>query len=458
MNFSIGPFIIAETIRDRKRLPCIALTAGGTMSDMKILKTKKEINAFLDKLRRRGEGVSPEVVRTTERIIARVRRNGDRALRQLTRQFDRHETIRLTPAQIRRHARKVDKKAINALRLSEKRIRAFHRHQLESSWNFTEQGATLGQIIRPLERVGLYVPGGKASYPSSVLMNAIPAQVAGVRELAITVPVPGGEVNPHVMAAIDLLGIKEVYAVGGAQAVAALAYGTETIRQVDKIVGPGNIFVATAKRLVFGRVDIDMIAGPSEILVISDESGVPEFIAADLLSQAEHDELASSVLVTDSPRLAEKVDVELAAQLKRLRRRGIAGKALRAYGAIIVVKNLDAAVDIANRIAPEHLEVMTTSPRKLLPELRNAGAIFLGRWTPEPVGDYAAGPNHTLPTGGTARWASPLGVYDFIKRTSLLEFDRTAFNEIAPYVECVADVEGLEAHGNAVRVRRPKRK
>jgi len=426
------------------------------MSDMKILRTKKETDAFLGKLRRRGEGVSPEIIKTTEKIIDAVRRRGDRALRAFTKRFDGHDTIRLSPAQIRRHAKQADKKVMEALRLSARRIESFHRHQLESSWHYTDKGITLGQMIRPLERVGLYVPGGKASYPSSVLMNAIPAQVAGVQEIALTVPIPKGAINPYVMAAIDLLEIKEVYAVGGAQAVAALAYGTETIKQVDKIVGPGNIFVATAKRLVFGRVDIDMIAGPSEILVIADSSGVPEFIAADLLSQAEHDELASAVLVTDSAGLAAAVDAEVTAQLKQLSRRDIARKAIRAYGAIIIVKDLDAAADIANRIAPEHLEVMTRAPRKLLPKLRNAGAVFLGRWTPEPVGDYSAGPNHTLPTGGTARWASPLGVYDFLKRSSMLEFSREAFTDIAPYVETVADIEGLEAHGNAVRVRKAK--
>jgi len=441
---------------DGKPQPCITFTAGGKMSNMKTLKTKKETDAFLGKLRRRGEGISPDIIQTTEKIIDAIRRRGDQALKQFTKRFDGHETIRITPAQVRRHAGKAEKEALQALKLSAKRIRAFHERQRESSWNFNDGGATLGQIIRPLERVGVYVPGGKASYPSSVLMNAIPAQVAGVQEIALTVPIPKGEVNPYVMAAIDLLGIKEVYAIGGAQAVAALAYGTETIRQVDKIVGPGNIFVATAKRLVFGRVDIDMIAGPSEILVIADQTGVPEFIAADLLSQAEHDEFASSVLVTDSVRLADTVAQELAAQLKKLSRRDIARKALRAYGAIIVVKDLDEAAEIANRIAPEHLEVMTKAPRKLLPQLKNAGAIFLGRWTPEPVGDYAAGPNHTLPTGGTARWASPLGVYDFIKRSSLLEFNRSAFSQLAPFVEIVADVEGLEAHGNAVSVRKGK--
>jgi histidinol dehydrogenase len=246
--------------------------------------------------------------------------------------------------------------------------------------------------------------------------------------------------------------------VGGAQAVAALAFGTETIRPVDKIVGPGNIFVATAKRLVFGHVDIDMIAGPSEILVIADSTGEPGFIAADLLSQAEHDELASAVCVTDSPEMAEKVSLALAAQLKQLSRKDIARKSLRAYGAVIVVKDLERAVAISNIIAPEHLEVMTKTPRSLLPQLKNAGAIFLGKWTPEPIGDYAAGPNHTLPTGGTSRWASPLGVYDFIKRTSLLEFSRGAFDSLAKPVGTIADAEGLEAHARAVRIRQSRKK
>ncbi len=426
------------------------------MSGMKILENKTEIDIFLNKLRRRSEGVTPEIVQATERILASVRRRGDKALKQFTRKFDGHEKIKLTASEVRRYAKKANPAVVDALKLSAQRIRRFHKRQLERSWSFKEKGTTLGQIIRPLERVGLYVPGGKASYPSSVLMNAIPAQVAGVEEIALTVPMPGGEVNPHVMASINLLGITEVYALGGAQAVGALAYGTGSIRKVDKIVGPGNIFVATAKRLVFGLVDIDMIAGPSEILVIADKSAEPSFIAADLLSQAEHDELASSILVTDSRAMAQAVNKELTSQLKKLTRRAIAGKSIRSYGAAIVVKNLDQAAKIANTISPEHLEVMTQNPRMLLPSLRNAGAIFLGKWTPEPIGDYAAGPNHTLPTGGTARWASPLGVYDFIKRSSLLEFSRAGFLELAPPVEAVADIEGFEAHANAVRIRHKK--
>jgi len=298
------------------------------------------------------------------------------------------------------------------------------------------------------------VPGGKAAYPSTVLMNVIPAQVAGVTEIALCVPTPDGRVNPYVAAAIKLLGVKEVYRIGGAQAVAALAYGTATINKVDKIVGPGNIYVAVAKKIVFGEVGIDMIAGPSEILIIADRTADPSFIASDLLSQAEHDEMASSILVTDSLILAEAVKRDLAVQIKKLKREKIARTSLNKYGAIIITGNIDRAADIANRIAPEHLEIMTRTPSKIVPMIRNAGAVFLGRWTPEPMGDYAAGPNHTLPTGGTARFSSPLGVYDFIKRTSLLDFSRAGFVGLADTVETFADVEGLEAHGYTVRIRR----
>jgi histidinol dehydrogenase len=421
---------------------------------MKILTKKREIEAFLEILRKRGAGVSPEVIRNTEKIISAVRLRGDRALKQFTKKFDGHARIRLSPATIKRHADKADGGVVRALKLAAGRIRRFHEKQKEKSWSFAEGGIRLGQIIRPLHRVGVYVPGGAAAYPSTVLMNVIPAQVAGVGEIALTVPTPGGVINPHVMAAIRLLGIDEVYSVGGAQAVAALAYGTATIPAVDKIVGPGNIYVAQAKRMVFGTVDIDMIAGPSEILIIADSSAPPEFIAADLLSQAEHDPLASSVLVTSSPALAQKVQKELGLQLQKLERKNTAGKSLRRFGAAIVVKSIKAAAELANTIAPEHLEVMTRNPRKLLPLIKSAGAVFLGPWSPEPIGDYAAGPNHTLPTGGTARWASPLGVYDFITRSSLLEFTEKGFNRLAGTVEKIAEAEGLDAHVRSVKIRR----
>jgi histidinol dehydrogenase len=423
---------------------------------MRTLRTKREIEAFLRRLARRGGGVSAEVLRSTERILSAVRRQGYRALRRYTKRFDGHERLRVSPAERRRAAARADRDVVRALGSAAARIRRFHRLQKESSWSVREEGARLGQLVLPIERAGIYVPGGTAAYPSSVLMNVIPAQVAGVREVAVTVPAPGGDLDPHVMVALDLLGVEEVYSVGGAQAVAALAYGTETIRPVDKITGPGNIYVAVAKRLVYGQVDIDMIAGPSEILIIADETADPAFVAADILSQAEHDRLASSVLLTDTPVLAEAVRRELGAQVARLPRSEIARRSLRAYGAIILVKDLAEAVELANRIAPEHLEVMTKAPRRLARGLRNAGAVFLGPWTPEPLGDYAAGPNHTLPTGATARWASALGVYDFLKRTSLIQFDRRGFRRLARTVETLARSEGLEAHARSVSVRRER--
>jgi histidinol dehydrogenase len=284
-------------------------------------------------------------------------------------------------------------------------------------------------------------------------MNVIPAQVAGVSEIALCVPTPRGELNPHVMAAIQMLGIREVYRIGGAQAIGALAYGTKTIRKVDKIVGPGNIYVALAKKLVFGEVDIDMIAGPSEILIIADKTANPVFVAADMLSQAEHDELASAILVTNSIQLAEAVHRELKKQLKNLNRKEIATKSLGRYGAIIIVQTMTEAVAFTNRVAPEHLEIMTQQPKRIVSGIRNAGAIFLGEWTPEALGDYSAGPNHTLPTGGTSRFFSPLGVYDFLKRSSLLAFSKNEFYKLAQTVKCIASAEGLDAHKNTITVR-----
>jgi len=425
---------------------------------MKILKTSREIRAFLLLLRQRASGGTGRVEETVKKILADVRNKGDEAVIRYTRKFDslKIRALRVKPAEITRFANKADRKIVKSLEVSAKRIRSFHELQKEESWSFSEDDTILGQIVRPLNRVGVYVPGGKASYPSTVLMNVIPAQVAGVDELALCVPTPGNEVNPAVMAAIEMLGVREVYRIGGAQAIGAMAYGTETIKRADKIVGPGNIYVATAKKLVFGEVDIDMIAGPSEVLIIADRKANPVFIAADLLSQAEHDELASSVLVTDSPALATKVQGELNLQLSKLKRIAIAKKSISAYGAILLTKNMQEAVRLANEIAPEHLEVMTANPFALLPSIRNAGAIFLGPWTPEPLGDYAAGPNHTLPTGGTARFFSPLGVYDFVKRSSLLSFSRDGFMKLAKTVMALSEIEGLSAHGNTIRVRYEK--
>lgn len=423
---------------------------------MRMIRTEAELAGFLGVLKVRAAAADPKTTAAVSGIIAGIRRSGDRSLRSYTRRFDRHDAVslRISAAEIRRHAAQAAPAVVAALKTAARRIRRFHRMQAERSWTFREKEALLGQVIRPLSRVGVYVPGGKAAYPSSVLMNVIPAQVAGVREIAVCVPTPDNEINPSVMAAISVLGVEEVYRIGGAQAVAAMAFGTETIRPVDKIVGPGNVFVATAKRMVFGTVDIDMIAGPSEILVIADRTANPAFAAADILGQAEHDELASSVLITDSARFAQEAKREIAEQLCRLKRKAIAAASLNRYGAVILVKNLRDAARISNLIAPEHLELMTAKPDTLLPLIEHAGAIFLGHWTPEALGDYAAGPNHTLPTGGTARFSSPLGVYDFCKRSSLVGFTQKGFSRLARVVETVADAEGLEAHANSVRVRR----
>ena len=436
---------------------------------MTILRKTEDIQLFFGVLRKRASG-SPAIEKRVRSILDDVRKNGNAAVLKYTKKFDYQgaETLTLKPAEISRYADKADRKVIKALAISAKRIWKFHEMQKEESWftfspeyrklpswmirTFSDK-TILGQIIQPIERAGVYVPGGKASYPSTVLMNVIPAQVAGVKEIALCVPTPAGEINPYVMAAIKMLDIKEAYRIGGAQAIGAMAYGTGTVKKVDKIVGPGNIYVATAKRMVFGDVDIDMIAGPSEILIIADDSANSTFIAADLLSQAEHDELASPILITNSKVLAENVSKELEKQLAGLRRKDIAKKSIADYGAIIIAKDIAQAVKLSNNIAPEHLEIMTKNPAAILPMIKNAGAVFLGPWTPEPVGDYSAGPNHILPTGGTARFSSPLGVYDFIKRSSLLSFTKQGFMNIAKTVETIADIEGLEAHGNTIRVR-----
>lgn len=423
---------------------------------MRILKDRSGIEDFISRLTSRLLEPPEEIVRSVNSILMDVKNNGDKALLEYTKRFDRIElkTPLLPGKKIKEAADKVERPVLKALELAAKRIRRFHEKQKERSWSYREGGILLGQLIRPIERVGVYVPGGRAAYPSTVLMNVIPAQVAGVKEIAVVTPTPDGIINPYVMAAIEMLGIKEVYSIGGAQAVGALAYGTETIKGVDKIVGPGNIYVALAKKAVFGIVDIDMIAGPSEVLIIADRTARPEFVAADLLSQAEHDENASAVVITDSSELAEKVKTEIDRQLQELKRKDIALSSLSNYGAIIITKDLKEAAVLASRIAPEHLELMVKKPRTLLPYIRNAGAIFLGKWTPEPLGDYIAGPNHTLPTGGTARFSSPLGVYDFIKRSSLIEFTEKGFQRLAPFVETIAEVEGLEAHARSVRVRK----
>jgi len=409
----------------------------------------------------RGEADTFKVEEVVKGIIADVRKDGDKALFSYTKKFDRlsitKKTVKVSDAEFKDARQKVSRDVIESLRLAAKRIESFHRKQLEESWFFHEDdGVTLGQMVRPLERAGAYVPGGKAVYPSSVLMNVIPARVAGVKEVIVCSPTPDGEVNPYVLVAAEIAGADAVYKIGGAQAVAAMAYGTESIPRVDKIVGPGNIYVATAKRLVFGVVDIDMIAGPSEILVVADESANPSFIAADLLSQAEHDEMASSILVTTSKKVADETVKELKKQLKKLSRKDIAEKSLKDYGAIILAKDLSEAADIVNDIAPEHLELSVDRPFELLPEIKNAGAIFLGHYTPEAVGDYVAGPNHTLPTGGTARFFSPLSATDFLKRSSILYYSEAAVKKIGRDAIRIAEAEGLTAHANSVLVRLKK--
>lgn len=398
-------------------------------------------------------------------IITQVRQAGDTALIRLTQQYDR---ITLTPAQLAFTTEEIDQACeqvpdgdMEALRQAADRIRAYHQWQMPTmgiQQYRDASGLMLGQRLDPIHRVGLYVPGGLASYPSSVLMNALPAQVAGVAELVMVVPTPDGLLNPLVLAAARVAGVKQIYRVGGAQAIAALAYGTETIPQVDKIVGPGNIYVATAKRQVFGQVGIDMIAGPSEILIIADEGSNPEWLAADLLSQAEHDVLAQSILLTDSPPLADAVATALERLLPQLKREEICRTALANRGAIITVQNLTEACQLASQAAPEHLELSLADPEAALPHIHHAGAIFLGRYTPEALGDYVAGPNHVLPTGGTARFSSPLGVYDFIKRSSLLgsshEADgRAALKAIGPIASRLANREGLTAHQCSVDLR-----
>jgi histidinol dehydrogenase len=406
----------------------------------------------------RGEESGREVEKVVQGIIAQVRSRGDEALLEYTRRFDRLECeaagLEVTQAEFDQALSVVDEQDLFALKLAVERVTRFHEKQKQQSWISTEEpDIMLGQKVTPLAKVGIYVPGGKACYPSSVIMNAVPAKVAGVGEIVMVVPAPGGELNPYVLAAAKLAGVDRVFRIGGAQAVAALAYGTATIPKVDKITGPGNIYVATAKKLVFGQVGIDMIAGPSEILVINDGTGNPAHIAADLLSQAEHDELASSVLITTERSFGEQVAAEVERQLLELSRQGIARKSWESFGVIIVAGTLDEAIAFSNRIAPEHLELAVENPFEILPLISNAGAIFMGHFTPEAAGDYIAGPNHTLPTGGTARFFSPLSVDDFVKKSSIIHFTKGGLQRVGRDIVRIAGMEGLDAHGRSVSLR-----
>jgi len=405
----------------------------------------------------RGDKESKSITEAVERIIADVASHGDRAVRSYTLKFDGVglENFEVKRDEIEQAYNTCDKEFISAMENAKERIWDYHRRQLKESWITNNQkGIMLGQLYNPLERVGIYVPGGTAAYPSSVLMNAIPAKVAGVKEIImVTPPTSQGGINKNILAAAKIAGVDKVYSIGGAQAVAALAYGTETIGKVDKIVGPGNIYVAAAKRMVFGRVDIDMIAGPSEVLIIADETANPRYVAADMLSQAEHDTLASSILLTTSRDVAQATLKEIEIQLEGLSRKDITEKALRSYAAILVVDSIDEAIEFANGIAPEHLELVVSEPFSVLGSIKNAGAIFVGEYSPEPLGDYYAGPNHTLPTGGTARFFSPLGVDDFVKKSSLIYYDRASLEKSKDDIIKIAMEEGLDAHANSIKVR-----
>jgi histidinol dehydrogenase len=414
---------------------------------------KRELKAILAQRREEMTGIE-EAVRE---IIKEVRTNGDNALILYSRQFD---GVEISPKEMEvpqkewgKAAKGMEQEALASLKRAAGRIETFHRHQLAHSWFDTEQGIVRGQVVRPLARAGVYVPGGKAAYPSSLLMNVIPAKVAGVEEIVVMTPPSQTGVNPYILAAAQVAGADKILRAGGAQAIAALAYGTETVPQVDIIVGPGNAYVTTAKRLLYGVTMVDLVAGPSEILVLSDGSTPPGFAAADLLSQAEHDEMAWPILITPSPQFAQQVEQELAQMTKTLPRQEIITACLERHGIIILVRDLAEGMGVANRIAPEHLELALQDPLRWLGEVQNAGTVFLGPYTPEAVGDYVGGPNHVLPTAGTARFSSPLGVEHFLKRTNILSCSQEALEGLREDVARLARLEGLEAHARAVEMR-----
>ncbi len=425
----------------------------------KIKLTKDAIDGLLDNLLKRSPNNYGQYTETVDAIVERVKKDGDTALFHYTKQFDGAEmnagNIRVTQEEIDAAYAEVSEDILDVIRKAIVNIRTYHEKQKQYSW-FDSQpnGTILGQKVTPLTRVGVYVPGGKAAYPSSVLMNILPAKVAGVEEIVMVTP-PGkdGKVNPGTLVAAHEAGADAIYKVGGAQAVAALAFGTESIPKVDKIVGPGNIFVALAKKAVYGYVSIDSIAGPSEILVIADETANPRYVAADLLSQAEHDELASAILVTTSEALADAVSEEVDGFVKVLSRKSILEKSLENYGYILIAEDLNQAVDIANEIASEHLEIVTKNPFEVMTQIKNAGAIFLGEYSSEPLGDYFAGPNHVLPTNGTAKFFSPLSVDDFIKKSSIIYYSRQALEPVKDDIIKFAESESLTAHANSIRVR-----
>lgn len=427
------------------------------MGEMKV----KVVSARDFQLKRENDYGTPEQNEVVKAIVADIRSEGDAALLRHTEQLDRvrltTDQLRVTEEELKAAYEQVETSFVTAIQSAANNIRAFHMKQKRNSWmDLQPDGSILGQIIRPLRRVGVYVPGGKAAYPSSVLMNVIPAQVAGVPEIVmVTPPSTGGQegVNPYILVAAAEAGVTEIYRVGGAQAIAALAYGTETITPVDKICGPGNIYVALAKREVYGTVNIDSLAGPSEIAVLADDSADASYIAADLLSQAEHDEMASAILVTPSRKLGEAVAAEVQRQLEVLPRRDIARASVDSYGAVIVTESLSEGIEVINRLAPEHLEIMTEEPMAIVGRIENAGAIFLGPYSSEPVGDYFAGPNHIIPTNGTARFASPVDLDDFIKKSSLIYYSKEALLRDGEQIMELARREGLEGHARAIQIR-----
>lgn len=413
--------------------------------------------SLIAQLKERSGEVDKKVTLAVTDILENVKMNGDKAVLEYTIKFDGKapEKAEISKEEIDNAIKTCDSFFVKALEDAAENIRDFHARQKQQSWFTTkENGVIMGQRVRGLERVGIYVPGGTAAYPSSVLMNAIPAKIAGVKEIImVTPPAKDGKPNPDILAAAKIAGVDRVFLMGGAQAVAALAYGTETVPKVDKIVGPGNIFVATAKKLLYGTVDIDMVAGPSEILIVADETANPKFLAADLMSQAEHDVLASAILITTSEKIAEETKSELARQCATLSRKEIIEKSLKDYSAIIICDNMDKAVDFANKLAPEHLEMCVENPLEYIGRMDNAGSVFLGNYSPEPLGDYFAGPNHVLPTSGTARFFSPLSVDSFIKKSSFIYYTEDALRECKDKVVSLAETEGLTAHANSIKVR-----
>ena len=424
----------------------------------KVIADGKSEYTFISQLKERCENNDKNVTEIVSAILENVKANGDKAVEEYTLKFDgsKVENPEITKEQLKEYAKECDSEVFKSLERAGKNIEDFHKRQLQQSWLTTKNnGVILGQRIRGLKRVGIYVPGGTAAYPSSVLMNAVPAKIAGVEEIImVTPPMKNGKPNPVIMAAAFIGGVDRVFLMGGAQAVGALAYGTETVPKVDKIVGPGNIFVATAKKLLFGTVDIDMIAGPSEILIVADKTAKAEYLAADLMSQAEHDVLASAILLTDSETLADKVIEELKKQSAVLSRKEIIEKSLKDYGAIIVCKDICQAVDFANILAPEHLEMCVENPMEYIGRADNAGSVFLGNYSPEPLGDYFAGPNHVLPTSGTARFFSPLSVDSFVKKSSFIYYTKNALLDDADDIIRLANAEGLTAHANSIIVRK----